>query len=585
MIFPVRHSNLNFLWSSIILEELWRLGVRECCIAPGSRSAPLTLAAATHKGLVKHIHFDERGLAFFALGLAKKSCRPVVVITTSGTAVANLYPAIIEARQSGVPLIVITADRPTELIDCGANQAIEQQGIYADYPGASLYFPPPEEKIPISWVLTSVDQAFARSCHLGLPMHINCMFRESLYPSFDMKDYTYLLACNSHWLRSGQPYTVYCYQTDNAVVEDHHFWKQVLVGKGMIVVGRIGANVSVEDVVGLADTLNWPIFADIQSNLHGHPAVIGYVDLLLASETGKQLTADLDQVLQIGGHFISKRLTDFLAQGNWKNYVMLSDECRRIDMGYRQTHHYVGAVDSICCSLKKLFIAEFKDDCNRVERHEKLLQLKGQSSCIWSLMATQFDDNKLTEGWVAANLGSLLPADCGLFIGNSLPVRLLDTFSNSPIRNVYTNRGASGIDGLVATASGCAMVSEKYFVAIIGDISFLHDLNSLALSRQVKSPFIIIVLNNDGGGIFNLLPLDNIAEEAEVYFQTPHGLNALNAAAMFGIDYHAPTCQSQFKEFLVEALNNKCCTVIEVNTTPGEAARQLGLAVQGVEGL
>ncbi len=539
MKFPTRYPNLNALWSSLILEELWRLGVRDCCLAPGSRSAPLTLVVAAHKGLKKHIHFDERGLGFFALGLAKQSRRPVAVITTSGTAVANLYPAIIEASLSNVPLIIVTADRPPELIDCGANQAIDQLGIYADYPAATINFPTPSQEIPASWVLTSVDQAFAQSCLQGLPMHINCMFREPLYPGEKSQNYSELLQSCGDWLCTDQPYTSYHTSVNKPDLNNDIYWQDFFQEKGIIVVGRVDASVELEPVLELAKRVGWPVITDIQSQLHGHQSVIQLPDLLLANKRGKTLLSQIDRVFHIGAYLVSKRLNRFLEKKNWQHYVMLGEECRRTDAGHRQTHRIVGPIDVTCDALIKLLSVNNKllskdPEPTVFQERDWLAELSSISETISAAVLQKLEcENALTEAWIGATLSAYLPHDVGVFLGNSLSIRLMDTYSSTHTCNVFTNRGASGIDGLLATASGCATAMAKPFLVLLGDLSFLHDLNSLALTKRVSHPLVIVLLNNDGGGIFKLLPLTEVADKAETYFQTPHGLEASGAAAMF----------------------------------------------------
>lgn len=192
--FASHHATFNHVWSSLLLEELFRLGVRDIALASGSRSAPLTMAAAAHPGFRRHLHFDERGLGFMALGLAKGSGRPVAVIMTSGTAVANLWPAVAEAQLTGVPLIILSADRPPELIDNGANQAIDQQGIFGRYPVYQQNLPSPTATIPAAFVLSSVDQALAQQARTPGPVHFNCMYPEPLYPGDAYLDYSAYLA-------------------------------------------------------------------------------------------------------------------------------------------------------------------------------------------------------------------------------------------------------------------------------------------------------------------------------------------------------------------------------------------------------
>ena len=569
MTFNTRYSNINLLWSSLLIEELWRLGVRHCCIAPGSRSAPLTLMASEHPGLTRHVHFDERGLAFYALGLAKASGEPVAIITTSGTAVANLYPAIIEARQTGVPLVVLTADRPPELIDCGANQAIEQQDIYAGYPGAVLNLPAPNLSISANWLLTSLDQSFARSCQQGLPLHVNCRFREPLYPDEQLIDYSDYLAATQRWLESNEPHTVYQLPSLNEV-SIPPVWDDFIGGNGLIVAGRIDAGIDVEAIVELAHTLNWPLLADSQSQLHGHPAVVKHHDLMLVSERGIAEFKKADHLFQVGGHLLSKRLDQFIGGHAWKHYLMLGSDMRRLDTAHRQTLRLVGDIAETCRQL-----SEYSE--NKTEGWNSHLYKLG-SQIHHTINETLSDE--LTEQWLGAKIGQWLPDNAALFAGNSLPVRMLELFSSHPLSCIFTNRGVSGIDGLMATAAGCAVALSEPLVMLVGDVSFLHDLNSLSLTRQINKPMVIILVNNDGGNIFSMLPMGTAQDKAQDYFVTPHGLGGQHAAAMFNIPYHAPQSQLQFLNSFQEALGVNGCTLIEVKARPGQASEMIKESVR-----
>ena len=572
MTFNTRYSNINLLWSSLLIEELWRLGIRHCCIAPGSRSAPLTLMASEHAGLTRHVHFDERGLAFYALGLAKASDEPVAIITTSGTAVANLYPAIIEARQTGVPLVVLTADRPPELIDCGANQAIEQQDIYAGYPGAVLNLPAPNLSISANWLLTSLDQAFARSCQQGLPLHVNCRFREPLYPDEQFTDYSDYLAATHQWLRSKDPHTVYQLPALDKVTIPG-VWDDFINGRGIIVAGRIDAGTDVEAIVELAQSLGWPLIADSQSQLHGHPATVKHHDLMLASERALAEFKKADRIFQVGGHLLSKRLDQFIGQHGWKYYLMLGCDSRRLDTGHRQTLRLVGDIAVTCRSLAQ------GSGKSRTSWGNVLYGLGEQTHHI----INESLSDTLTEQWLGTQIGQYLPEGASLFAGNSLPVRMLELFSSHPLSSVFTNRGVSGIDGLIATAAGCAAALSGPVVMLVGDVSFLHDLNSLNLARQVNKPMIIILVNNDGGNIFNMLPMGTARDKARDYFVTPHGLDGEHAAAMFRIPYHAPETPRLFLASFQKALDVNGCTLIEVKTQPGQASDLIRQSVHRVK--
>ena len=576
MTFNTRYSNINLLWSGLLIEELWRLGVRHCCIAPGSRSAPLTLMASEHPGLTRHVHFDERGLAFYALGLAKASGEPVVIITTSGTAVANLYPAIIEARQTGVPLVVLTADRPPELIDCGANQAIEQQDIYAGYPGAVLNLPTPNVSISANWLLTSLDQSFARSCQQGLPLHVNCRFREPLYPDEQLTDYSDYLAAVQRWLAVKEPHTVYQLPSLDSV-SIPALWDEFINGKGLIVAGRIDAGTDVEAVVELARTLNWPLIADSQSQLHGHPAVVKHHDLMLASKRGIGEFKQADRLFQVGGHLLSKRLDQFIGEHSWKHYLMLGNDTRRLDTAHRQSLRLVGDITKTCRQLGQC------SGNKTAGWNNELYKLGEQTHSLINKALNGERESELTEQWLGAEIVQWLPENAAMFAGNSLPVRMLELFSSHPLPCIFTNRGVSGIDGLMATAAGCAVALAEPLIMLVGDVSFLHDLNSLSLTRQSSKPMVIILVNNNGGNIFNMLPMGTAKDKAKDYFVTPHGLDGRHAAAMFNIPYHAPENQSQFVDNFQESLSVNGCTLIEVKTQPGQASEHIRESVRLVK--
>ncbi len=576
MIFPIKHHNLNTLWANVLLEELWRLGVRDLCIAPGSRSAPLTLSAAVMEKYQKHVHFDERGLAFFALGLAKSSGRAVAVITTSGSAVANLYPALVEARQFGVPLILITADRPTELVQCGANQAIQQQGIFADYPAASVYWPAPDKNISASWLLGSIDQAFARSCHKRLPLHINCMFREPFYPNGMLEDFDDWVKKAGCWHERDKPYTEYFLDNNFSGSISGHETTDFAQGKGLLVVGRLNEDADNDSVINklveLADLLDWPIVADVQSPMHGHHRTVKYADLLLATSEGERLFSCADRILQVGSHLVSKRVNAFLASKCWQNYWLISDENRWLDPVQVTSVRFVGPVFKGCQLLIET-LSEYRSAKIIFPDKDRLRSL---SESVEGVVAEYIDKrDELTEVWLGHKLTQILPSSTNLFVGNSLPVRLLDMFSGQQVGKVFSNRGASGIDGLMATAAGCAVGSDEPLLAIIGDLSFLHDLNSMQLLAKVKTPVVLVMINNDGGGIFSLLPVEKVGDAAVEYFQTPHGLDARQAAAMFDIKYLNPVSRSEFSEQCAQALDFNSCTLIEVKTQPGQAAEQI----------
>lgn len=305
-------STFNRSWSRVILHALLRYGVKHICIAPGSRSTPLTLEALylQKQGQAEcHSHFDERGLGFFALGLAKATQDPVAIIVTSGTAVANLYPAVIEASITHHKLIVLSADRPLELIGCGANQAIEQQHIFSHYPIASLNLPKPNSQYSASWLVGRVEQACSKQVQQGGVIHINAPFAEPLYEADEesIGQDPWLLAIQG-WLNKPQVkwYDQQATQQDVLMHENWDYWR---TKRGVIVVGKL----PLEQGMGLklwAETLGWCLISDVQS---GVDASLPYADIWLSNKTVEQRLLQADIVIQFGSQIVSKRVNQFLS--------------------------------------------------------------------------------------------------------------------------------------------------------------------------------------------------------------------------------------------------------------------------------
>ncbi len=564
-------DHLNLGWARLILEELWRLGVRDLCIAPGSRSAPLTLAAADHPHLRSHCHFDERGLGFFALGLAKSSDRPVALITTSGTAVANLYPAVIEARLSRVPLIILSADRPPELIDCGANQAIAQPGLFAGYPVFAQNLPTPELRIDPRFLLGTLDQLWQTlQCNPG-PAHLNCPFAEPLYPGQGEPLPDAYLDGLRHWLNHDQPLTRYIQPSALATDKELASWIEFASQPGVIVAGQIPDPAAATAVQALARHLGWPLLADVQSQLRFVPEAITHVDLALHHPGFQQQLAGSRVVLQVGGRLISKRLSQFISQHGWQARWQLDDSAERLVPDYGLDRRLVAPIAAWC----QRHIA-----CTpAAPRWDHLDNLSAPVASLLDQRLGHWSELGLAHRLCALVSGPLL-------LGNSLPARLLDMLGqprpadDQPGR-IFSNRGASGIDGLIATASGIAlgMVQENTTggqptTLLIGDTSALHDLNSLALLRRPGLNLVLVLVNNDGGSIFTLLPGAAQSPALEGFFRLPHGLDFAHAAAQFGLRYQAPTRLDEFAHSYQRACQGGV-TLIECRFPAEEAARQL----------
>lgn len=574
-----RPDSLPLAWASLLIEELYRLGLRHLCIAPGSRSAPLTLAAAHHAGIRCHLHFDERGLGFFALGLAKGLNQPVGIITTSGTAVANLYPAVIEARLTRVPLLVLSADRPTELIDCGANQAITQPGIFAGYPVFQQALPTPEPRLDPRFLLGSVDHAWQQLTQLLGPVHLNCPFAEPFYPGQGEPLPASWWQPLAQWLVSEQPLTIYHSASAGVTPnpEREPEWLSFSQQRGVLVVGEICDQKEAQAVARLAQALGWPLLADVQSQLRLSEGVISHYDLALHSPRFRDQLAEATVLLQVGGRLISKRLNQFIATHSWQQRWLLADHDERLAADYGLQRRLIAPISLWCATHTP---QQPRAPWHRLER------LPNQIASSLPQWLPSWSEPGICHWLCAKHHGPLL-------LGNSLPVRMMDMVgqlsegevSEHSLSQVITNRGASGIDGLIATAAGVATARpDRCTTLLLGDTSALHDLNSLALLGKLTSPFVLLLLNNDGGAIFSLLPGAAALPQLDDFFRLPHGLDFAHAAAQFGLSYRAPRDLAQLDEAYAIASQGGV-TLIECRLPADDAASVLKALAGPCQGL
>ena len=554
----------NRLWAYLIVEELLRCGVDFFCVAPGSRSTPLIAALSANEKARSLIHFDERGTAFAALGHARATGRPAAWITTSGTAVANGLPAVVEAATDGVPMVLLTADRPPELRQTGANQTIDQPDIFGDYVRWRFDLPAPDPGIDPAMVLTTVDQAAYRAGRTPQgPVHLNLMFREPLHPDPGDED---ILSGPASWVRGDRPYTRYA-ATKPAVdeMEIHRLWEMLRpVKKGLVVAGRLSSRKQGEAVLRLADTLGWPLLPDIGSQVRlGAEGLAAHYDALLAGDSFALAHAP-EAVVHVGGRALSKRLERFLASNCPDPYVVIRENPFRLDPAHRVTHSVEANVLDFCSTL----VQAATEDPPAVDSSWTVGWRKASEE-VGSYL-DGMSSGEPNEPLVARIISRNVPPDHGLVVASSMPVRDLDTYAatgGSPVP-VAANRGASGIDGTVATAAGFARGLGRPLTLLIGDLALLHDLNSLAMLRDVH--IVVVVVNNDGGGIFSFLPIAGHEEFFEPYFGTPQGVGFEPAARMFGLAYEHPGTMEDFVEAYGSACARGSSTLIEVQTDRGE---------------
>ncbi|EEF15914.1 menaquinone biosynthesis protein menD [Actinobacillus minor 202] len=541
-------STFNRSWAKVILNAIVRYGVKHICIAPGSRSTPLTLEALQLQQTQQvqcHSHFDERGLGFFALGLAKATHDPVAIIVTSGTAVANLYPAVIETSLTHHKLIVLSADRPTELIGCGANQAIVQPGIFAQYPVESINLPKASEQYSANWLVATIEKACVKQQQEGGVIHINAPFAEPLYEADEtaISQNPWLKPIQS-WLVNSQAKWIDS-QKIQSEVSMHENWDYWRTKRGVVIVGKL----PVEQGIGIkawAETLGWCLLTDVQSSID---ASLPYADIWLSNNTVRDRLLQADIVIQFGSQIVSKRVNQFLEafQGEFWQVEEYQDYLN--PFAHHQTrfvakaHHFLRVHPPL-------------------RQKPWLLEPLALSQFCSTFIEKQIGGG-LNEASLAHHLQDVLAIGGHLFIGNSLFVRLVDALCKLPEGYpVYTNRGASGIDGLIATIAGIAKGTGQPTVGVIGDISALHDLNSIALLAQINQPTILFVVNNSGGAIFDMLPVDQRAKEQ--FYRLSHNFEFGQVATMFGIEYIRPFTWADLRAKLKVAYGRKGVTIVEV---------------------
>ncbi|MCB1075538.1 MAG: 2-succinyl-5-enolpyruvyl-6-hydroxy-3-cyclohexene-1-carboxylic-acid synthase [Simkania sp.] len=539
-----RTGELNEKWAKLLIKELIHQGVRYFCIAPGSRSTSLTVAASEHPLANTFVHFDERALCFHALGYAKATGIPAAVIVTSGTAVGNLMPAVMEAHNDHVPMILLTSDRPPELRQTGANQTADQVKMFQNFVRWQEDFPCPDPHISPAFIGSTIATALAHALSAPAgPVQLNCMFRE---PFFENETE------NTH---PSYERSIKGSQTQITLGEKHLAETQIEKlcdelsehEKGVIVVGALPPNTSLEPLFTLSRLLQWPLFPDILSPLRSHVQAEGMVptyDLILKSMS---LNEDLtpDAILQFGNRFVSKKLLEWIRLKKPKCHTLVADHEWRMDPLHSLTHRVVADPWQVMEGLSKHLPGRAP---------APWLQCWKEMNRITQKTLTHFFQEKkdLTEPALFHHLSRWIGEDRSLFIGNSLPIREADALF-APKQNcgpVFGNRGVSGIDGNIATATGIAKGLRKPLLAIMGDLTFLHDLTSLAQLKNSPVPITLLVINNDGGGIFSFLPIAKRKAVFEQFFVTPHGLNLEHAAPLFGLKYEKVTTLDEMETAL-----------------------------------
>jgi 2-succinyl-5-enolpyruvyl-6-hydroxy-3-cyclohexene-1-carboxylate synthase len=541
----------SYLLLRALCDELARCGLQHACTSPGSRSAPLVLSLVREPRIRCWSHIDERSSAFFAVGAAKASGRPVAVTCTSGTAAANFGPAVIEAFHAGVPLLVLTADRPPELRDVGAGQAIDQLKLYGDavkwFVEVGVDVATPQR---LRWIRALACRAYWTA--LGErpgPVHLNFPLREPLVLDGPLgadplpgrpRQRPWLARITGHAAVTPPPASA------------------PLSARGVVVAGagEYGC-----EVAQFAERMGYPILADSLSAARRSPAAIARYDLLLRDPAFiSAVTPEL--VIRSGDLPTSKPLRAWLASLPHTRQWALDGRARRQDPDAALTDFQDGD-PAVALSTWEApetpdpeWMARWRDADERT------------SAVIAELLRDQ-----LSEPAAAAWLGDWLGPEAILFVASSMPVRDIELFfpAGVPLPRVLANRGANGIDGTVSSAFGAAAAEDRPVVLLIGDVALLHDIGGLLAARRHGRSLTIVLINNDGGGIFHFLPLAGETDAFEEHVATPHAMDFSRAADFYGCAYELAGGMSDLRASLERALDQRAgTTIIEVRTDRSE---------------
>ncbi len=560
----IAFRNVNQLWAYILTETLKRLGLTCVVICPGSRSTPLAVAFAQQVPDIEAISIlDERSAAFFALGQAKATGRPVALVCTSGTAGANFYPAVIEASYSGVPLLLLTTDRPQELRDCHSGQTIDQWKLYGNYPNwqAELALPSPDMGM-LAYLRQTIIHGWERAqTHTKGPVHLNIPFRDPLAPVPDDTDLSYL---QSHF--NPEDFFAGIASTSQFAIPNPQFpipqeWQKC--DRGIIIAGVAQPQQPREyckAIAQLSQTLKWPVLAEGLSPVRNYadlnPYLISTYDLILRNQQlAKQLAPEM--VIQVGEMPTSKELRNWIDATQARRWV-IDKSNQNLDPLHGRTTHLRISVEQLA----------HKEVGNKGETTLGYLQnwCAAETQVRVNVDQTMGTMEELFEGKAAWLLSQTLAPGTPLFIGNSMPVRDVEFFwkpNNLGVRSHF-NRGANGIDGTLSTALGIAH-RQQSSVMLTGDLALLHDTNGFLTSNKFVGHLTIVLINNNGGGIFEMLPIAKFDPPFEEFFGTPQDIDFAQLCATYNVQHELITSWQQLQQRL-NPLPTKGIRVLELRT-------------------
>lgn len=571
--------NRNNLWAEAFVRELASLGVKYVSISPGSRNTPLTLAFAANKRIKSFVHVDERSSGFFALGIAKATDTPVAVVCTSGTATVELYPAIVEAYQQRVPLIICTADRPPELLDRGANQTINQINLYKNHIRWFKDMGLPEPSISkLKQLKLGAKTAFIKSLYESKgPVHLNFPFRKPFEPKFTTDEVNEEIVLYAEKvLFTGKDI---CKERTKDITKEKWFnniFAQIKkFERGLIIVGPDNYNPRfIKSCQVLSQRLAYPILADGTSQLrfgrHDKSSIItGYDSFFRSNKFSSEHQPDI--ILQFGRTITSKGLDTFLENSNAKRF-MINKYGDWFDPSDKSEAAYACTPYIFCESMVSML------NTNKFRRKQNgwTGSFASAEQTALKLKREIIDQSKeLNEARIINEILQYIPDKSLIMLSNSMPVRDFDYFASNNNKDIilYNNRGASGIDGITSTALGIAAVKNKPAVLITGDLAFYYDLTGLLGAKKYNIPLVIVLLNNNGGGIFEVLPISSYGEVFRKYFLAPHNLQFKKFVEAYGGNYRNIINWKDFKQAFKAAFTKKSFSVLEIKTSSTDSLK------------
>jgi 2-succinyl-5-enolpyruvyl-6-hydroxy-3-cyclohexene-1-carboxylate synthase len=545
---PIDFRNTNSVWASILAETLYRLGLTTAVICPGSRSAPLAIAFVQHPDIEAIPVLDERSASFFALGVARRTGQPTVLVCTSGTAGAHFYAAVIEARESRVPLLVLTADRPPELRDCNAGQTVDQQKLYGSFPNWYSELAVPSLELPmLAYLRQTLIQAWERTYFpVPGPVHLNLPFRDPLAPiaqpeaaaiapTFPQDTFFASITGSTSVSGSSLPLTVIPSSVPPSLAVPAS-------PRGLLIAGIAqprSPQTYCEAIAHLAQTLQIPVLAEGLSPVRNYaalnPTLVSTYDLILRDPS---LAAQLasDWVIRVGDMPTSKMLRQWLRQTQPRQWIIDPSD-RNLDPLHGPTTHLRGSIEQWVTQI----IAEPAPPSTYLKQWCEI-----ESQMRRSLDQTLEQTETLFEGKIAWLLSQHLPPGTPLFVANSTAVRDVEWFwqpGNLAIQPFF-NRGANGIDGILSTALGISHRNQSS-VLLTGDLALLHDTNGFLLRSKWVGHLTIVLINNNGGGIFEMLPIAQFDPPFEEFFATPQAIDFAQLCVTYGVEHEVIQSWSQ----------------------------------------